>query len=341
MLTIPHLTFYCELAPEPLQRLFSDPSVIEHLKRLKGAVSLGLMDLSQERAKVVRDLSAAGIPVIAWLLLPEDQGYWFNLDNAAAALERYREFRRWSEAENLLWDGIGLDIEPDIRMFSAWRQSRWGTILSALRKLNDRARLKRARENYRSLIAAARADGYRVDVYTFPLIAEERRAGSTLLQRFSGLVDLEADREVWMLYSSLFRPWGLGMLSSYAPDAHAVAVGVTGGGVDTGVVDSRPLTWEEFSRDLRLAHQSTDDIHIFSLEGCVEQGFLPRLVAFDWSQREEQPEIEARKVDIFRAGLRTLLFSSRYAWALLPGLVGAFLWVRLSERRLPSRAQAR
>jgi len=328
MLNSPHLTFFCELPPQELQELFADPAVTAALKQLNAAVSLGLLDLSRERAEVVRSLNEAGIQVIAWLLLPEEQGYWFNLDNSAAALERYRAFRAWTGVENLQWVGIGLDIEPDIRVFADWRQSPWRTLASAALRLGDRARLSGAREAYHSLIAEARRDGYRVDVYAFPVIADERKAGSTLLQRLSGLVDLQADREVWMLYSSQFRPYGAGLLASYAPEAQSIAVGVTGGGVDTGVVDARPLTWEEFSRDLLLACRCSDDLHIFSLEGCVQQGFLSRLAAFDWKAPVQAPVESERQISRLRHILRAGLVASRWAWVLILGAGAALLLLR-------------
>ena len=65
--------------------------------------------------------------------------------------------------------------------------------------------------------------------YQFPLIADERRAGSTVLQRLA-LVDVATDREVWMLYSSFLRALGPGLIWAYSPEATAVAVGTTGGG---------------------------------------------------------------------------------------------------------------
>src|SRR3712207_8982240 len=46
-----------------------------------------------QRAAVVRQLNTYGIPTIAWLLLPHDQGYWFNLGNYPQAIARYHAFR--------------------------------------------------------------------------------------------------------------------------------------------------------------------------------------------------------------------------------------------------------
>ncbi|HEU4884843.1 MAG TPA: hypothetical protein VFT45_21475, partial [Longimicrobium sp.] len=85
-----------------------------------------------------------------------------------------------------------------------------------------------------------------------------------------------------MLYTSFVRPHGQGFLDFYARHFPAVAVGVTGGGVEEGLDPPPPLTWDEFARDLRLTRRHTRDIHVFSLEGCVEQGYLERLEDFDW-----------------------------------------------------------
>jgi hypothetical protein len=101
-----------------------------------------------------------------------------------------------------------------------------------LPRLVDTGRPQRARAAYSALIERIHADGYSVENYQFPLIADERRAGSTLLQRLMGLVDVRTDREVWMQYNSLMPTLGPGMLWSYGPEAQALAVGTTGGGPD-------------------------------------------------------------------------------------------------------------
>src|ERR671933_548582 len=78
----------------------------------------------------------------------------------------------------------------------------WGRFSLLLPRLFDAGRPRRARAPYTDLVERIRADGYPVENYQFPLIADERWAGSTLLQRLMGLVDLRTDREVWMLYTS-------------------------------------------------------------------------------------------------------------------------------------------
>ncbi len=65
----------------------------------------------------------------------------------------------------------------------------------------------------------------------------------------------------------------------------------TGGGVEMDGMDQTPLSWDEFSRDLRLARCSCDDIHVFSLEGCVKQGFIKPLLDFDWDSHVRKPKL--------------------------------------------------
>ena len=110
----PELTFYCELDSQALKTLFEDRFVIDDLKVLNARLSLGILDFSVERAQVVQRLNKVGVPVVAWLLLPKEEGYWFNLDNYEQATARYEAFKVWTAEKNLAWAGIGLDIEPDI-----------------------------------------------------------------------------------------------------------------------------------------------------------------------------------------------------------------------------------
>jgi hypothetical protein len=311
----PRLTFFCELGAEPLQALFAEPTVTEHLVALGASVSMGLLDFSPERAAVVRRLSQGGIPVIAWQLLPAEQGYWFNQDNAPQAATRYSAFREWTVAHSLSWDGVGLDIEPDIHELQRLLAGGLRRLPALLPRLRQGGRLRQAQAAYGALVARIRADGYRVDTYQLPFIVDERQAGSTLLQRLLGVVDLPADREVLMLYSSFLRPRGPGVLCSYGAQAGSIAVGSTGGGVELpGLIEVPPLSWDELARDLLLARRLSADLHVFSLEGCVRQGFLPRLRAFDWEGPVEQTRQTARHVSLVRRAASGVLRAS----ALLP-----------------------
>jgi hypothetical protein len=332
----PRLTFFCELETDALEALFADSSVIGNLTALEASVSLGILDLSPGRAAVVRHLNEAGIPVIAWQLLPKEQGYWFNLGNASQAAARYADFKAWTAEYSLQWAGVGIDIEPDIREVQQLLDGGWRLLPMLLQRVFDTKRLRRAQASYNALVAQMRADGYCVDSYEMPFMVDERKVGSTLLQRLTGIVDVHTDRLVLMLYTSPLRPRGPGILWSYAPDADSVGVGNTGGGVElAGISEIPPLDWNEFSRDLRLALYWSDDIHIFSLEGCVRQDFLTRLKTFDWSQPVVHPLETARQVERMRKAMWAVLWASIHPFVVLAGLAGG-LWL-LSRLRSTKR----
>lgn len=329
------LTFFCELETEPLQALFADASVIEDLKELGASVSLALLDLSPARAAVARRLQDAGIPIIAWLLLPKTEGYWFNSNNVSQALACYMDFKTWSAEYRLDWQGVGVDIEMDLRELEGLLNDPARTLPGVLRRVLNRKGLRWAQTAYRNLVTQMHVDGYHVDGYHFPLIVDERKAGSSLIQRLMGLVDVGTDREVLMLYSSMFRPYGHGILWSYAPQAVSVGLGITGGGVQIqGMAATPPLNWEEFSRDLRLARQWTDDIHVFSLEGCVEQGFLERLKTFNWQELTIVPSQAVRRVGRVRTLLYAVLWASARPILVLASLL-SLIWLlsRLRKKR--------
>lgn len=320
----PDLTFFCELPSEELSELFREKTVIDQLTTLDASLSLGILDLSDARAQVVQQLNKAGIPVIAWLLLPEDEGYWFNIDNADYAAARYIHFKAWTNQHNLQWAGIGLDIEMNINDFRQIleRKQTQKLIKPLIQRFLDKRRVVNAKRLYQALVDLIHADGYLVESYHLPIISEERRAHATVLQRTLGLVDVQTDREVLMLYSSLLRPDGDAALWSYAPEADSVGVGNTGGGVDVaGVIDVTPLSWEEFSRDLRLCVKRGKPIHIFCLEGCVAQDFLTRLPDFDWDKPVEKPKGTCRVLAI-RTFLAGLLWTLERPWVILVSLAG-------------------
>ena len=331
----PRLTFFCELDSPELTALFSNPEIIRLLNELKASISLGLRDLSAERAAVAHQLNQAGIPLHAWLLLPMEQGYWFNLDNASQALQRYQAFRQWTLENGLQWEAVGLDIEPDIRLMQSFKHGLAAGIRTIIGRLQTRSAGETAKNHYLQLVQIIQNDGWKVESYQFPLIVDERRARSKFIQTLGGIIDLPVEREVLMLYSSFFRPHGAAILASYASEAGGIGLGVTGGGVDIdGLVDSRPLTWNELQRDLLFASRYSDQLYIFSLEGCVRQGILAQIGQVDWSQEVMLPVADTQRIQRHRALMRAFLWTTAHPWALIGLLVIPVLfWRRRSQKR--------
>jgi hypothetical protein len=285
-MTPPHLTFFVELASQPLAELFARPGVLDFLALGGHAVSMGLLDLTPARAAVVRRLEAAGVPVTAWLLLDVSDGYWLNADNPEHGRARYRETVEWAAREGLRLHRVGLDIEfPRADADLLMREPRRG-LLTLLRRRRAVAQVEAAERAYAALVDEIRAAGRSVESYHFPHLLDERQAGSTLLRRTLGLVDVPADSEVFMLYSSYFGRTGA---RAYFADAPCIALGVTGGGVNAGKPEelARLLSWERLEAELLAAAQHATELYVFSLEGCVEQNMLERIASIDWSRAHD------------------------------------------------------
>ena len=355
----PQLTFFCELKAEELRAVFSSPSLFEDLTDLQAGISLGILDLSQARANVVRQLNERGIPAIAWLLLPEDQGYWFNLDNASQAKAFYQQFMKWTQENQLQWAGVGFDIEPDLRELQQVTGQWWQLLPTVFQRIFDRGRLRRGQQAYADLVQQVQLDGYLVESYQLPVMLDERMVGSSLIQKVAGLVELRVDREVMMIYTSALRPYGAGVLWNYGREyaqlepghragrsSHrarfagipAIGVGSTGGGVDIDFVDGPPLEWPEFARDLQYAWHWCNDIYIFSLEGCVQHGYLSRLKEFDWEGPLLYPTQQSMLVGRWRRFLRSILWVSAHPFIVLTGLLGG-VWLLARLRRLANTGE--
>ena len=285
----PRLSFFNEQESRELETLFADSTLIPALKGLGAEVRMGMLDLSPERAGVLRALNKAEIPVVAWLLLPKEQGYWFHSGNAAEAMARYREIRDWARAQGIAFAGIGIDLELDMQDLELFRTHKLKLLARVVGRLYDREDFLRAREDYRMLIEEVRRDGYPIESYYVPFIRYETEEGRTALQQATGFMDLETDKDIPMLYTSFMgNPYGTLKVLAIDEGLKQVAIGSTGGGFDPTLPS---MSWDDLAYDLRVASRTAEEIHIFCLEAAVEKGFLPRLAGFDFTAPvAEHPE---------------------------------------------------
>jgi hypothetical protein len=335
------LVFACDGSTSELETLFSQPDVLSDLKDLHAGIALALQDLSPDRARIVRQLNSAGIPVTAWLALPAEQGYYLNAANAPEAAARFAAFQTWTSTYGLQWAGVGLDIEPNIKDFATLRNSKWRLARTLSGRYFDMERVRRARESYSSLIREIQAHGYRVQTYQFPFISDARRVRSTLLERLAGIVDVKGDLEVLMIYTSFNHRLDSALIWVYGPDAQAIAVGVTSG--STTAPRFTPLNWEDFSRDLIVASHFSHVVGIYNLQGSVQQGFLPRLKTMNWNQSVEIPGDSIRKARQLRARIQRALWLVAHLPYFAAAILIAITWIltqRSSRKRLQRSSEA-
>jgi hypothetical protein len=334
----PQLIFACcnhDVAP--MQSLFANADVIADLKNLHAGLAVAISDFSPERAEIVRRLNQAGIPLIAVLTMSKGQDLYFNAGNATLAAARFAAFDAWSREQGLRWDGVGLDIEPNFAELATLKSHPWRLFTTFLWRAVDLPSTRRAKRTYSALIANMRARNYFVQTYALPFLPIERRTRSSLLDRLLGTVDVRGDQEVLMLYTSYAGPVGAAIIWKLGPDAQAIAIGVTDG--DPG---SNPavLNWNRFSRDLIVASHFSHLVGVYNLEGCVRQGFLPRLHTMDWNQSGTIPGEAIQRVN-HRLWLlwSVLQISSHFLY--LTGVLLLAITLTAWRRRMRNRKRVR
>ena len=298
VLPAPRLSFFSELKGTDFKTLIDDSSLVSQLMRMKASLRVGLIDLTAERAEAIQKLNRAGVPVYAWLLLPESEGYWFFMNNGDKATARYQAFKKWTAENNLHWEGIGIDLEMDFNDAKLGVKHPLALAWKAYMRLFDRSSIKRGKAIYQQLVLEMQSDGYKVESYLIPLIYEERLKKTSSLQKLIGMIDIETPVEIPMAYTSVM---GKGMISAYPCHGNPIGLGVTGGGVNIEGRQPKFLKWEDLSRDLLVSNQQTSEVIIFCLEATVTNGWMNKIEHFDYSQpvpdisRDVEAQIKMRK----------------------------------------------
>jgi hypothetical protein len=288
----PQLMFACcDHGMSQMQSLLTNADVIANLKSLHAGLGVAIVDFTPERAELVRRLNGEGIPVIAGLGMPPEQGFYFNAENAPEAAARFAAFDAWSREQGLRWDAVGLDIEPNFAELASLNCHWWRLFTTLLWRAVDVQRMYRPQRAYSALIANIRSRGYFVQTYQLPYLPVEREAHSSLLDRMLGTVDVRGDQEVLMLYTSYAGPAGAAIIWKLGPDAQSIVICCTDG---DPAANPAVLDWNRFSRDLVVAGHFSHLIGVYNLEGCVRQGFLPRLKTMNWGQSVTIPAVAIR-----------------------------------------------
>ena len=335
----PRLMFTTELDGAELLRALAQPGVLELLSMQGYGVALMLPRFDETRIEAAQLLANHNIDVIASLCLPPEEGFAFNLQNYPRAFEHYSAFHTWARANDLRFAAVSLNIEPPLEDLALGeRPGGFGLARALLRRMwlaRENILYPSAQNAYGELIVTMHLDGYEAHVFQMPVIADDRRAGTSLLQRALDIVDLPADVDVLMCSSSLpldpFRnDLGGALIASYGAGADAISVGSAGDG-DPDAEGYTPLPWPALRRDLLLAAQHTELIYVYSLEDCVARDLLPRIVALDWNA-PARPTVRGRAlIGVLRATLFGTLFVARFglstlAWA--GWAVALVLWLR-------------
>ena len=300
----PQLSFFNEMESKPLGELFKDTTIIPQLQKLHAEIRMGILDTGVERVAVIKQLNQANIPVVSWLLLPKEKGYWFHSKNGPAAIERYHQIRDWAKRNDLKFSGMGLDLELDINDITLAKEHKFKLLIDIIKRLYDKDRVIAGRKIYQGLIDEIRQDGFKVESYFVPFIRYENEKGNTALQQVSGFLDITTDKDIPMLYSSFMgNSFGLFTVLAKEQGLKAVALGSTGGGFDTTLPT---MQWKHLEYDMKFASSFANEIHIFSLEGAVQKRFLSKINEINFKEPFENRNEEIKKVNDLKSTVLTV-----------------------------------
>jgi len=121
---------------------------------------------------------------------------------------------------------------------------------------------------------------------------------------------------------------GAGMIWSLGQGADGIAIGST-----DAAAGGEALDWDSFSRDLIVASHFSKSVGVYNLEGCVRQGFLPRLVSFDWSQTVVIPAATVARAERMGRVVRVGLWTLSHLACIVAGVALLSVWLILRRRK--------
>ena len=229
-----------------------------------------------------------GVPVRAWLLLPDEDGYWPGEDNLPAYAELVDRFWRWNDARDLGVEWITVDMEPPLEtsntLAAALEAGGFADIVPILVDNQDAEEHAAASAAWAEAVDDWHARGMKVGVVALPYVLDDFGDDDAELQDMfeSPIVGIDWDEVGFLVYQNLYTAPGGGrfgptLIDSYARTAveqfgarASVALGAIGSiGKNTSMVGyDEPAA---LTADVAAAWAAgASKVHLFSLDGMLE-----------------------------------------------------------------------
>lgn len=135
---------------------------------------------------LVRKANSLGVPVIGWIVVPPEQGYWAYQGNAQVTFEAVKAWTAWKTTRHLRFEAVALDQEFSSQNLRAYVAALTGQdpekLSSWMRGNVDPPAQCAALRTYRDLISWAHRAGVRVDAAEAPMVVDDLADGKLALQ---------------------------------------------------------------------------------------------------------------------------------------------------------------
>ncbi len=255
-------------------------TLADRLAETGSALSIAMSTLDASTAEAIKFLNEKDVPVIAWVVLSDGEGYWTNPLNLENTKEKIQKIRKWKKDYNLNFDCYGFDLEKPLDvMRPIMNRDIFGFVKKWLGYNREAKKVfKKAspQESFEALLKSLSESGEGYEFYIAPKIA--------LNILGTGLKPPKDAREIEMVYTSE-TPLSLGvsvLLSRNKIPAIGILnakEGETPGRFDKSGAPALPKhhTPEETLRDIRqilkkrvnVGNREFDlaDLYVFALNG--------------------------------------------------------------------------
>jgi hypothetical protein len=236
--------------------------------------------------------ASRGVAARAWVVLPEEQGYWPGETNVGAFGQAVDDLLAWIADASLPVEWITFDLEPDWAythqmsaiMTDASNPHRIDDLVALVRTHVDAAGFAAAKARFQAIVDRVHAAGLRAHAVTYPMVLDGIVAGSTRLEDGFALPvsGISWDAVSFMVYRSTWQTFTASTASadlvySYAVDARS-AFG-DAAAIDLGVVGIDPVTGAQgytdpavLAADVAAARAAgIARVHLYSLEAALAQ----------------------------------------------------------------------
>jgi len=271
--------------------------------------------------QLIVQYAATGAEVRAWLLLPDDQGYWPNEHNLDAMREATMRLADWRDAANLPIDWVIFDMEMSLQRTRAVADviEAEGTVagLDLVKEGRDPEAFAANRQTLSELVVDLQARGLKVGCVTYPTVLDDMADGDDDIQDQLDvpIYGVPWDEASFMVYQSLiydlYGSWqGPDIIHSYSQSAvtdfgqrAAVALGIVG----SAGIDPVNMSYPDASTlltDLAAAISTgVTNVSIYSLDGLSQQNDPS-----EWLERATAPAVpEYFEADNLRSLIQGIL----------------------------------
>lgn len=236
-------------------------------------------NMHTDMVALVQKANSLGVPVIAWIVVPYEQGYWAYQGNPQAMLEAVKAWADWKKSNHLQFASIAIDQEfswQNLQTFIADVTSHDSSKMTSWMRTNiDPSAQCAAFHAYQKLISWSHLHGIRVDAAEAPMVADDLADGNLALQNALQMTGSSPgyDEMYLMAYRSASAQAGFDPGSAYAASYYASMQKYFGkvGQVSLGIPGQAPYnTITPLVNDVRmLVGLGAKQIPIYSLEETV------------------------------------------------------------------------